>query len=418
MTNRSIVKLSTAFAAVLCIAAAPQESSAQGRPAARAAGSMAEFCSKGQAEYPGGIARMHPSFKFNICWWLEDAGIEARSFDEIAAALPEHAGPSQAAWQAAFNKPAQLHLERARALEERGNGTAASAEYKKAAFYLRMNRLPKRVPAADLQATERAHALLGKPLQRIAFKTGAKEFIGYFRAPPARPGGNEKRPVLVILGGLDNMKTEMIRHSDYFMGRGFATIIVENPDTGENQLGFRPESHAMFDTVADYIKARGDLDASRAAVYGWSMGGYLGTLGGLRNDFYKAIVNVGGPSDSSFGQAHCKVAPAWIVAPYTLFANMNPQTTPREAMCEYYEAFQLSRQLKKPSAAQLRKPILMVNGAQEDLVSRDEPASLAALGFNVTQLVFGEDGHTAESNMGEHFEFTANWLMRRLKMEN
>ena len=114
----------------------------------------------------------------------------------------------------------------------------------------------------------------------------------------------------------------------------------------------------MFDAVADYIKTRGDLDASRAAVYGWSMGGYLGTLGGLRNDFYKAIVNVGGPSDSSFGQAHCKVAPAWIVAPYTMFANMNPQTTSREAMCEYYEAFQLSRQLKKPTTVQLRKPIL------------------------------------------------------------
>ncbi|MET3440506.1 dienelactone hydrolase [Variovorax paradoxus] len=418
MTNRLILKLSAAFAAVLCIAAAPQESAAQSLPAARAAGSMAEFCSKGQAEYPEGIARMHPSFKFNICWWLEDAGIEARTFDEIAAALPEHAGPSQAAWQATFNKPAQMHLERARSLEERGNGAAASAEYKKAAFYLRMNRLPKRVPTADLQATERAHALLGKALQRIAFKTGAKEFIGYFRAPPARPGGNGKLPVLVILGGLDNMKTEMIRHSDYFMGRGFATIIVENPDTGENQLGFRPESHAMFDAVADYIKARGDLDSSRAAVYGWSMGGYLGTLGGLRNDFYKAIVNVGGPSDSSFGQAHCKVAPAWIVAPYTMFANMNPQTTPREAMCEYYEAFQLSRQLKKPTTVQLRKPILMVNGAHEDLVSRDEPASLAALGFNVTQLIFGDDGHTAESNMSEHFEFTANWLMRQLKMEN
>jgi hypothetical protein len=110
------------------------------------------------------------------------------------------------------------------------------------------------------------------------------------------------------------------------------------------------------------------------------------------------------------------VAPAWIVAPYTVFANMNPQTAPREAMCAYYEAFQLSRQLKNPTAVQLRKPILMVNGALEDLVSRDEPAALAALGFNVTQLVFGDDGHTAESNMSEHFEFTANWLMRRLKM--
>ncbi|MBO9676611.1 MAG: alpha/beta hydrolase [Acidovorax sp.] len=418
MVDQSILKLSTALGAVLLVAAALHESAAQGISSVRTADSMAEFCKKGQAEYPGGIARMHPSFKFNICWWLEDAGIDASTFDNVVGALPENAGPSQAAWQATFSKPAQVHLERAHAAEERGDSESASAEYKKAAFYLRMNRLPKQVPTADLQATERAYSVLGKPLQRITFKTGEKEFIGYFRALPARSGRNEKPPVLVILGGLDNLKTEMIRHSDYFMGRGFATFIVENPDTGENQLGFRPESSAMLDTVADYIKTRSDLDTSRVAVYGWSMGGYLGTLGGLRNDFYKAIVNIGGPSDSSFGQAHCKTAPAWIVAPYTVFANMDPRTTPRQAMCEYYEAFQLSRQLKMPSSAQLRKPILMVNGDREDLVSRDEPASLAALGFNVTQLVFGDDGHTAESNMREHFEFTANWLMRRLKIGN
>jgi hypothetical protein len=112
------------------------------------------------------------------------------------------------------------------------------------------------------------------------------------------------------------------------------------------------------------------------------------------------------------------VAPAWIVAPYTVFANLNPRTTPRQAMCDYYEAFQLSRQLKTPTAVQLRKPILMVNGIHEDLVSRDEPAALAALGFNVTQLIFGDDGHTAEWNMREHFAFTADWLVRRLKVKN
>ncbi|KRD26452.1 MULTISPECIES: alpha/beta hydrolase family protein [Acidovorax] len=418
MTNKLILKLLTALGAVLLAVAAPSESAAQGISPVRTADSMADFCRKGQAEYPGGIARMHPSFKFNICWWLEDAGIKASTFDEVVGALPEHAGPLQSAWQATFSKPAQVHLEQAHVAEVRGDRETASAEYKKAAFYLRMNRLPKQVPIADIQATEKAHAVLGKPLQRIKFRAGEKEFVGYFRAPPARNSSNEKPPVLVILGGLDNLKTEMIRHSDYFVGRGFATLVVENPDTGENQLGFRPESSAMLDTVADYIQTRSDLDASRVAIYGWSMGGYLGTLGGLRNDFYKAIVNIGGPSDSSFGQAHCKTAPAWIVAPYTVFANMNPQTTPRQAMCEYYEAFQLSRQLKMPTAVQLRKPILMVNGAREDLVSKDEPASLTALGFNVTQLVFGEDGHTAESNMQEHFEFTANWLMRQLKIAN
>ncbi|WP_238707864.1 alpha/beta hydrolase family protein [Comamonas testosteroni] len=416
MTDPLILKFLMLLGAVVLSAVAPRESVAQGNSSVRAADSMAEFCRKGQAQYPEGIARMHPSFKFNICWWLEDAGIEVSTFDNIVGRLPENAGPSQAAWQATFSKPAQVHLARAHAAEERGESESASAEYKKAAFYLRMNRLPKQLPAADLRATERAYAVLGKPLQRIKFRTGEKDFIGYFRTLSTLGSSNKKPPVLVILGGLDNLKTEMIRHSDYFMGRGFATLIVENPDTGENQLGFRPESSAMLDTVADYIKTRHDLDTSRVAVYGWSMGGYLATLGGLRNDFYQAIVNVGGPSDSSFGQEHCEKAPAWIVAPYTVFANMNPLTTPRQTMCEYYETFQLSYQLKMPTAAQLRKPVLMVNGAREDLVSKNEPTSLAALGFNVTQLVFGDDGHTAESNMREHFEFTANWLMRQLKV--
>ena len=418
MKNKMALKLLTTFGTSLLIAAAPQQSAAQSVPSVKAASSMADFCEKGQAEYPGGIAHMHPSFKFNICWWLEDAGIEARTFDEVVGALPEHTGPSQPVWQATFSKPAQMYAERARAAAERGDNMEASAAYKKAAFYLRMNRIPKRVPAADLHATEQAYAALGKPLQRVAFKTGGKEFMGYFRTPSTRPSGDAKLPTVVILGGLDNLKTEMIRHSDYFTSRGFATIVVENPDTGENQLGFHPDSHVMFDAIADYIKQRSDLDASRVAVYGWSMGGYLATLGGLKNDLYKAVVNIGGPSDSSFGSAHCMIAPAWIVAPYTMFANMDPRTTPRQTMCNYYEAFQLSRQVKTPTMAQLQKPILMVNGIHEDLVSKDEPSSLAALGFNVTQLVYGGDGHTAELHMREHFDFTANWLMQRLKVAN
>ena len=144
------------------------------------------------------------------------------------------------------------------------------------------------------------------------------------------------------------------------------------------------------------------------------MGGKMPSLRRLRDDLYKAVVNIGGPSDSSFGSVHCMVAPAWIVAPYTMFANMDPRTTPRQTMCNYYETFQLSRQLKTPTKGQLQKPILMVNGFHEDLVSKDEPSSLAALGFNVTQLVYGDDGHTAELHMREHFDFTATWLVQRL----
>ena len=46
------------------------------------------------------------------------------------------------------------------------------------------------------------------------------------------------------------------------------------------------------------------------------------------------------------------------------------------------------------------------------------PVMLAALGFNVTQLVYGDDGHTAELHMREHFDFAASWLVQRLRVAN
>ena len=39
-------------------------------------------------------------------------------------------------------------------------------------------------------------------------------------------------------------------------------------------------------------------------------------------------------------------------------------------------------------------------------------AAIEPLGFNVTQLVYGDDGHTAELHMREHFDFAADWLVR------
>jgi esterase FrsA len=381
---------------------------------AQSAPNMAAFCKGGAAAYPQGVSKMPPVFKFNICWWLEDARISPEEFDIFASELPVPASPFMPAWQAIFDKPARNHLSLAEAAEARLDRSTASAEYKKAAFYLKMNRLPKRPPTADLAATEKAYLLAGAQLERVTIKTSGTEIYGYFKSSTKPSSNSIKSPALVIIGGLDNFKTEMLRHADYFNQQGLATLIIENPSTGENSLPFRPESKLMMDAVAEYLASRRDIDSKKIAIYGWSMGGYLATLAGLSNNAFKAIVNVGGPADVSFGEAHCRAAPGWIVAPYALFANMNPTTTSRDAVCRHYEPYQLSRQITAPTATQLAKPILMINGSLEDLVSTNETSSLSALGYNITSLIYGADGHTAEANMPDHFAFTANWVLKRL----
>jgi dienelactone hydrolase len=45
----------------------------------------------------------------------------------------------------------------------------------------------------------------------------------------------------------------------------------------------------MLDTVADYIKTRHDLDTSRVAVYGWSMGAIWELLAGCETTSTKRL---------------------------------------------------------------------------------------------------------------------------------
>jgi dienelactone hydrolase len=94
------------------------------------------------------------------------------------------------------------------------------------------------------------------------------------------PGeGDGPRPSMVFCNGLDSTK-EMVTLAlrDGFAKRGISTLVIDQPGTGEalrlNGL------HAVYDTerwgsaAYEYLVDRGDVDAKRIGMMGWSMGGY------------------------------------------------------------------------------------------------------------------------------------------------
>jgi esterase FrsA len=415
---KRLPSLQTLFAPVLqlakCVGAVAAASALLVPPArAQTAPSMATFCKAGFAAYPDGIQGLPPIFKYNLCWWLEDAGLAPAAFDQVVAAAPRPGSHQELV--ARFRAQADAHAQTARRLDtgDPVPGTeaalAAAGEWRKAAFYGKLTRRPKQAPTDDLRASERAMQLTGGAPERIEATLDGKRFVGYFQPAASR---NTRAPLVIVFGGLDNFKTEMARHVAAMRARGFATLVLENPDTGENTLSFRPEAWRMLNAARDALKGRPDVDLSRVGVYGWSMGGYLATLGGLQADWIAAVVNVAGPVESTFGDSHCLRVPSSVGMAYAVFAGLAP-TAPRDAICAHYARYALSKAMPIGPAAK-RKPVLMINGLLEDLTATDEAASLRALGLSVTELSYANDGHTAEGNMRGHLHMASDWLWSRV----
>ena len=109
----------------------------------------------------------------------------------------------------------------------------------------------------------------------IPYENGTHLYAYFLRAPR----GADKQPVLIGFGGLDSFKEELL-----FMvargarERGISCLLVDGPGQGGTLR--RDKIHTRYDYEVpvgyciDYLETRGDVDLSRIAVSGTSLGGY------------------------------------------------------------------------------------------------------------------------------------------------
>jgi len=109
----------------------------------------------------------------------------------------------------------------------------------------------------------------------IPYENG-KTLPGYFIRSP---NGGDKQPVLISVGGLDSYKDEL-----WFMTgrgavqRGISVLMVDGPGQGgalrRHQLTTRHDYEVPVGKCIDWLSKRADVDTSRIAVSGSSLGGY------------------------------------------------------------------------------------------------------------------------------------------------
>jgi pimeloyl-ACP methyl ester carboxylesterase len=192
---------------------------------------------------------------------------------------------------ARVEETASASLAAGRSVSAREGYLRASNYYRLCEFYLRDD--PRHDPRVrtvsrqGAQAFARAATLLPQPLESLRIPLDGAELPAWFvpaDAGTTDPGGRStadgRRPVLLFHGGFDSTVEEC-----YFAAaaaaarRGYHTLIFDGPGQGsvlrEQGVPFRPDWETVVGAVLDRLQTQPDVDTSRIALMGMSMGGLL-----------------------------------------------------------------------------------------------------------------------------------------------
>ena len=158
-------------------------------------------------------------------------------------------------------------------------------------------------------------------------------------------------------------------------------------DAGNKQWGGKMQDDVTFG--AKYLIAQGIADPKRVGIMGGSYGGYA-TLAGVTftPDLYAAAVSIVGPSNLITLLE--SIPPYWEPIRKLFYERMGDPTTPEGKA-------QLLRQSPLTSAAKIKTPLLVVQGANDPRVNKRESdqivIALRDRGFPVEYLVAPDEGH-------------------------
>ncbi|HVO94207.1 MAG TPA: alpha/beta hydrolase [Terriglobales bacterium] len=190
--------------------------------------------------------------------------------------------------------------------EERGRGhvrTAmncwlrASEYYRQAEFWL-LPEDPRRL--ATFTDMERcSHKFLAElqpkgEVLEIPYE-GGKTLYAYFVRAPFDTG---PQPCLISMGGLDSIKDEMwFMQTHGALQRGISVLMIDGPGQGgtlrRHKIPTRPDYEVPIGRCIDYLETRKDVDHSRIAVCGSSLGGYYAARAGCYERRLAAAISHG-----------------------------------------------------------------------------------------------------------------------------
>ena len=244
----------------------------------------------------------------------------------------------------------------------------------------------------------------------------SKPICAYFvRAPFAIP----RQPVLICMGGLDSIKDEMwFMQAHSALQRGISVLMIDGPGQGgtlrRHKLHTRHDYEVPIGKCIDYLATRDDVDMSRIAVCGSSLGGYYAARAGSFEHRLAACISHGGVFSipelwSGAGEDHGLAGHiTWVFGANTMKAAMAKA-----------QPFTLEGALEH-----MRCPYLIVHGGH-DVLGVQAAARLhgyaKSKGVDVKLVVVSEEqtgaDHCQHDNPTLGQEIMADWLVDRFDID-
>lgn len=204
-------------------------------------------------------------------------------------------------WCGEWERTAAENLRRADAAQEAG-ATLTAAEFRLIAaleyhfgkfLFVHDREALSRATANAAAAYRRASKDLPWPGRPLPVPFEGRELPGVLRLPD-RPAG--RVPTVLVIPGLDATKEEMHRFTGVFLRRGMATFTFDGPGQGESErlMSLRPDWEKVAAAAMDTLAARPEIDASRMAAVGVSLGGYFVARAAAADPRLSAAACVGG----------------------------------------------------------------------------------------------------------------------------
>jgi dipeptidyl aminopeptidase/acylaminoacyl peptidase len=343
------------------------------------------------------IAHWGPRFTTN--------GVTVSDFERVTAGLEDWAG-----WCAAWSAMGAEHEALGRRAYDEGRSLSGAQHLAQAAVYFHF---AKFVFVDDLDQMREAHARavacladalphLPRPGRRVEIPFEGTRLVGVLRAP-AGPGPH---PVVVLLSGLDSTKEELRSTEETFLDRGMATFSVDGPGQGEAEydLPIRGDWSAPAEAVLAALEELPEVDASRVAIWGVSLGGYYAPrVAAALGDRVRACVALAGPYN--FGECWDQLPP------------LTRQTFQvRSGAADDDEARGIALTLSLEGLAEkISAPLLIVFGRQDRLIPWQHAERLRDTAGGEVELLMLEDGNHGCANVAPwHRPYTADWLAARL----
>ena len=327
-------------------------------------------------------------------------GVLLADFEEVTAGIERWDE-----WCAAWSRRAALHEQLGRDCLEEGFSLTAGEHLVRAAVYYHFAKFVfvqdlDQMRAAHMKAVEcyRDGVALLKPYpgKRVAIPFEGRTIFGVLRG-----SGHASQPVVIMAPGLDSTKEELHAYEEPFLARGMATLAIDGPGQGEAEyeMPICGDYERAAKAVCDWIETRKDLDASRIAVWGVSLGGYYAPRAAAYEKRIRACIALSGPFEWDR---------IWDGLP-----DLTRETfRVRSHASDERQAREKAKALTMVEAAKrIRCPIFVVAGRQDRLVPAADAERLARSVAGPVELMVVEDGgHNANNRPYRYRSRTADWL--------